>query len=111
MLVCKMDSNAANAQVTASLPSTAKTVSSGVKLFEASSMYGYVYPVSEYPIKFTSYGGNTTSVTNLEKTFVVNVGQSASAGFSSSYNYHKITLTGWNINSAVKGCIGYGYIE
>lgn len=110
-VVCKIDSNASTIQVSASLPSNVKTVSSGVKMFEASLMYGITYSDSRYPVKFIDYGRNgTTGSFYNEKSFTINVGQSASAPVDNIYNYHKITLTGWNVNSAVQNYVGYGYI-
>lgn len=100
------------AQVTAVLPATEKTVSSEYALFKPTEMYGSVSNVSAYPIKFQAIGSNnTTSSGEVVAEININVGRESTIPVNSNYNYQKITLTGWNINSAVKGCIGYGYIE
>ena len=100
------------AQVTAVLPATEKTVSSEYALFKPTEMYGSVSNVSAYPIKFQAMGANSINGQKYQVCYMnINVGQESTIPVNSNYNYQSITLTGWNINSAVKGCIGYGYIE
>lgn len=102
---------ASGAQVTASLPATQKTVSSGYKAFVPNEMYGYVYSISEHPIKFQAYGKNGTAGTaTLEGAITISPGASSTIKISSPRNLHQITLTGWDVSVATKGCIGYGYI-
>lgn len=110
-IVCNTKVSAAWAQVTAVLPADKKTVSSGFAMFVAEDMYCQTNKISAYPIKFEAIR-SSSGVGEGEKydQVIVNVGQEVTWKVPDGSNYHKIRLTGWNINSAVKGCIGYGYI-
>lgn len=108
---CNAKVSAAWAQVTAVLPADKTTVSSGYAMFAAENMFCQTNKISAYPIKFESIrSDDSTKVGSVYEQVVVNVGQEVTWKVQDDSNYHKIRLTGWNINSAVKGCIGYGYI-
>lgn len=110
-ICCNTKVSAAWAQVTASLPANKKTVSSGYAMFVAGDMYGNVNKISRYPIKFQAIRSSTgTGDGEAYAQMVVNVGQEYTIDVTDYMNYHKIRITGWNINSAEKNCIGYGYI-
>lgn len=110
-LCCNTKVSAAWAQVTAVLPADKTTVSSGYAAFVAGDMYGSVNSISRYPIKFQAIRNDkATGEGTAYQQAVVNVGQEYTCDVTDFTNYHKIRLTGWNINSAEKGCIGYGYI-
>lgn len=110
-IVCNTKVSAAWAQVTAVLPADKKTVSSGYAMFVAGDMYCQTNKISAYPIKFEAIGNDTADGDGIAyKQAIVNVGQEYTCNVRNYMNYHKIRLTGWNINSAVKDCIGYGYI-
>ncbi|MCM1495439.1 MAG: hypothetical protein NC089_06525 [Bacteroides sp.] len=110
-IVCNTKVSAAWAQVTAVLPADKKTVSSGFAMFVAEDMYCQTNKISDYPIKFEAIRSNDSTVEGKAyNQVIVNVGQEVTWDVHDEFNYHKIRLTGWNINSAVKGCIGYGYI-
>lgn len=108
---CNARVSAAWAQVTAVLPADKTTVSSGYALFAAEDMFCQTNKISAYPIKFEAIkSSNGIDAGTPYQQVVVNVGQEVTWDVGDGSNYHKIRLTGWNINSAVKGCIGYGYI-
>lgn len=108
---CNAKVSAAWAQVTAVLPADKTTVSSGYAMFIAKDMFCQTNKISAYPIKFQAIRTNDSTKAGEEyKQVVVNVGQEVTWDVYDEQNYHKIRLTGWNINSAVKDCIGYGYI-
>lgn len=110
-LCCNSKVSAAWAQVTAVLPADKTTVSLGYAAFVAGNMYCQTNKISEYPIKFQAIRSNDSTKEGIAyEQVIVNVGQEVTINVYDTYNYHKIRLTGWNINSAVKGCIGYGYI-
>ena len=104
---------AADAKVTASLPADKKTVSSGYAAFQATNMFGNVYSISKYPIKYQVKGSNNPSsgIGYAVITVIIVPGASSSKKVDKAYNSYKITLTGWDVDHAVKGCIGYGYVE
>ena len=107
-----MQAFATDAKVTASLPADKKTVSSGYAAFTATNMFGKVYDISKYPIKFQTVGKNSLSDTaKQEASFNCAVGCENSCSVKNQYNMHKIVLTCWKVNQADKGSIGYGYIE
>lgn len=110
-LECNANVYAGWAQVNAVLRADQKTVSSEYALFDAKEMFCCTQPVSRYPIKFQAYGTSDFGRNPVvEANIIYNVGQSGTEKVNPSRNYHKIVLTGWNINAAVKDCIGYGYI-
>lgn len=110
-LSCKTKLYAGWAQVTAVLPADKKSVASEFVLFQANEMFCCTQPISEYPIKFQAIGrGDVSQAPYVEASITYNVGQSGTVTLARKKNYHQITLKGWDINTAVKGCIGYGYI-
>ena len=110
VMVCVAKANAASS-VAVNLTTTKTKAQSSYALFDASKMYCEVTSVSKYPIKFQAYGrNNTTGIGTAEKTIVYNVNAKGTLSLSSRYNYHSIKLTGWNVGSEVKGCIGMGKI-
>lgn len=108
-----MQAFAADAKVTASLPADKKTVSSGYAAFTATNMFGKVYDISKYPIRYQVMGSNNPSsgTTDVATSVTIVPGASSSKSVNTSYNSYKIVLTGWSVDHAVKGCIGYGYVE
>lgn len=110
-LGCNTRASAAWAQVTAVLPADKTTVSSGYAMFVARDMFCQTNKISDYPIKFQAIrSSNGTDGGFAYEQVIVNVGQEVTWNVKDDANYHKIRLTGWNIDSPVKGCIGYGYI-
>ena len=96
------------AGVSATLSSDVKSVSSAYAAFAASgNMYCSVTWTSQYPIKFEAYSRDTATgyATRRGKT-IYNVGASGNTTIDPTGNFHMIKLTGWNIESAVKHCIG-----
>ncbi len=104
---------ATDAKITTSLPADKKTVSSGYAAFQATNMFGNVYSVSKYPIKYQVMGSNNpgSGIGYEVTTVIIAPGASSSKKVDKAYNSYKITLTGWDVDHAVKGCIGYGYVE
>lgn len=97
--------------VAVSLPATKKEVQSSWGTFEAGRMYCEVTSASKYPVKFQAYGRNSISgKAYLEKSVVYNVNAKGTQQISSRRNQHKIKLTGWNVGSSKKNCIGWGKI-
>lgn len=110
VMVCVAKANAASS-VAVNLTTKQKSVQSSYALFDASKMYCQVTSASKYPIKFQAYGrNNTTGIGREEKAIVYNVNAKGTTGLKSRYNYHSIKLTGWNVGSKVKKCIGMGKI-
>ncbi len=107
-----MQAFAADAKVTASLPADKKTVSSGYAAFQASSMFGKVYPISKYHVKFQAVGTNNTGITGKPVADMnVAVSCNYTKAINANYNMYKIVISGWDVDHAVKGCVGYGYLE
>lgn len=102
----------AASSVAVALTSNVKSVQSGYALLDASKMYCEVAPASKYPIKFEAYGKNDTTGTVYSNGRVVyNVnGKGTQSLTKTSYNYHSIKLTGWDVTTAKKNCIGWGKI-
>lgn len=108
MMVVKV--NAAGS-VAVNLTTSQKSAQSGYGVFEATKMYCEVTSASKYPIKFEAYGKNSAGqVATLEKSIVYNVNAKGTVAVKSSKNMHSIKLTGWNVGSEVKKCIGWGKI-
>lgn len=111
LMMCFVRTNAAAEYVSATLTTDKKTITSDSNMFYATNMYCKVYSDSKYPVRFQSNGGNTSNtITTQEKTITYNVDASGTVIVSSQLNYHTVTLTGWNVDSAVKKCHGYGKV-
>ena len=103
----------AASNVSTVLTADVKTKESAYVMFEGSKMDCSVVSSSKYPIKFQEYGCNSASGTNgvLGTAIIYNVGANGTVAIKNkNSNYHKVKLTGWNVTSSVKGCIGAGKI-
>lgn len=110
LLVMVMRVSAAGS-VSVNLNATQKSAQSAYAVFDASRMYCEVTSASKYPIKFQEYGKNSsTESPTIEKSVTYNVNASGTVVVSSSRNMHSIKLTGWNVSSSVKNCIGWGKV-
>lgn len=109
-MLCAMHVSATS-NVAVALTANTRSAESSYGIFEASSMYCQVMPASKYPIKFEAFGRNgTTGVGTVDKSVVYNVNASGTVSVPGNHNAHKIKLTGWNVGSKKKNCIGWGKI-